>query len=82
VEGVFGNEKHTSWHTFENSLAAGEFTPVTSHTLFPRRIAFSSRFKSSNEELSEWENSIRGAIEKRGKRRDILSMMSNRTAKF
>ena len=56
------NEKHTSWHTFENSLAAGDFAPITSQTLYPRRSAFSTRFKNSSEELSEWENSIRAAI--------------------
>lgn len=79
VEGVFGNDRHTAWKTFEHSFATGEYNSTLSGSSFPHRSDL-SRTISAKEELSAWETAVEKA--KTRNRRELNSMQSKRSPKF
>ena len=53
VEGVFGDEGHTAWHTFEKTVGTQEFESTRSGKLFPHRSDFTKKYNGV-EELNLW----------------------------
>ena len=60
LEGTFGNQRHTAWHEFENSIASGHFDRTLKGTLFPKRSDLTKTL-SGEQELSAWESTARDA---------------------
>ncbi len=54
VEGVFGNDKHTAWHSFTESFANGQYDKILKKSLYPKR----KDFASTSNELQSWEEAV------------------------
>lgn len=55
VDGVFKDNPHTAWESYQNTMATTQYKTIMSGELYPKRSLLFDKTKSLALELKDWE---------------------------
>jgi hypothetical protein len=55
VDGVFKDNPHTAWESYQNTMATTQYKTIMSGELYPKRSQLFDKTKSWEQELKDWE---------------------------
>ena len=55
MDGVFKDNPHTAWESYQNTMATTQYKTIMSGELYPKRSQLFDKTKSWEQELKDWE---------------------------
>jgi hypothetical protein len=56
VDGVFKDNPHTAWESYQNTMATSQYKTIMSGDLYPKRSQMFDKTKTWEQELNDWEH--------------------------